>query len=132
MTGREWGRAAPGREEGEGRPGWAGRSAVARRRGAGGRCHTVKMSSPPKEKAETRAGHPPAGTAAGSRLSALSLLTPRGRDGVGGGEGSGGTSPSGRARFPAKSCGRRGEEGEGGLGRVPPPPLLLPGAGVCV
>lgn len=68
LTGREWGRAAPGREEGEGRPGWAGRSAVARRRGAGGRCHTVKMSSPPKEKAETRAGHPPAVKAGGMRI----------------------------------------------------------------
>lgn len=74
------------------------------------------MSSPPKEKAETRAGHPPAGTAAGSRLSALSLAGP-------GGPGRPRAGGAGR-RFPARSPPVRtgAEEGEGGLGRVPPLP----------
>lgn len=79
-------------------------------RGAGtwrgsGAADTVKMSSPPKEKAETRAGHPPAGTAAGSRLSALSLATP--------GDGTGGP---GRPRA-----------GGAGAGSLPSPLLCAPG-----
>lgn len=92
---------------------------------------TVTMSSPPKEKVETRAGHPPAGTAAGSRLSALSL--PSSGDGTGWDGGAGAAwaaaglreSPAGR-RFPEErpACGAGAEEDEGGPGQVPP---ALPG-----
>lgn len=75
----------------------------------------VNMSSPPKEKAETRAGHPPAGTTAGSRLSALFLMA----FGAGLGEGRGGGG--GRTERPrgARRARQRGSTrpglGTGGL-----------------
>lgn len=89
----------------------------------------VNMSSPPKEKAETRAGHPPAGTAAGSRLSALFLMA----FGAGLGEGrGGGGGRTGRPRG-AHRARQRGNTrpglGLGGLSRAPARRALCGGGG---